>query len=228
MVLVRKTLKQKILFKDRSESTRKVALRVQNWQVVGLHGPPSAVEELAAEALQAVLKLDKDDPIVMTADWNQEPSGPGSDTARVLLHQGIHVVEDDPEKSLWSTRFSGKAKLDWFASNQKSQTTRTIQYEERISDHRMLEITVESKLQVPESRGCLDAGSQWVKPCFLEKGEWKAMLANAWQELSTIGVVQWRPREDTEKEWEDFMQDLDSLYRAACERALAEAEERLR
>ena len=54
------------------------------------------------------------------------------------------------------------------------------------------------------------------------------MLANAWQELSTIGVVQWRPREDTEKEWEDFMQDLDSLYRAACERALAEAEERLR
>ena len=228
MILVRKTLKQKLLFKGKTGSTQKVALRIQNLQVVGLYGPPSAVEELAAEALQAVLQLSKDDPIVMTADWNQEPTGPGSDTARVLLHQGIHVIQDDPEKSVWSTRFSGTKKLDWFASNQKCQATRTIQYEERISDHRILEITVETKLQEPESRGCLDAGPSWAKPCFLEKGEWKAMLANTWKELTTIGMVQWRSREDTEAEWEDFMQDLDALYRAAYEKALAEAEERLR
>ena len=223
MIAVKKTLKQNQIYASKAEKTQVLAIRTQGWQIANFYSPPGSNEELEQEILKSEHAMGTKDFKLYVGDWNQEPSG---EAAMVLGHQELIPVESE-EDSGGPTRFAGKHRLDWFATNQQTKVKRTVNLEIRISDHKIITTVVATPKGQTQKRNALVTGPNWKKPAVYQKREWMDILDACWERLEKEGKVSWIQRTDVEEEWKDFMNHIDMLYRQAHAEAAIDIEEKL-
>ena len=223
MIAVKKVLKQDQIYTSKAERTQVLAIRTQGWQIANFYSPPGASEELEQEILKSEHAMGMKDFKLYVGDWNQEPDG---EAAMILSHQEVTPVELEEDNN-WSTRFAGKYRLDWFATNQRTKVMRTNHLDVKISDHKIITTVVGTPKGQPQKRNSLVTGPSWKKPAIYRKKEWMDILTSCWERLQKEGKVPWIQRADVEEEWKDFMNHIDMLYRQAHTEAVVDIEEKL-
>lgn len=102
----------------------------------------------------------------------------------------------------------------------------------RISDHKMLQIWLVTKVRVDRRIGKLKGTPDWRKPEEVQAAYWRKVLCEAWEEMqesktrSSLEEALEKEEVEVEEEWEQFNRALMDLFARGFRRLEEEAKEK--
>ena len=221
MIAVHKKLKQKLISKEAVGAAQRVVVEVQGWMVANFYCPPSDKDDLYTimQRFMVMEQVNAKTPIAVVGDWNEEPE----EVAGRLLQKRDIVAVDDENHQPSETRWKGKKKLDWFATNRPSEVERMQRSSIQVSDHMIVETSLRTEEKRYQKIGRLERGADWRCPGLYRKKEWKQLLGQVWEEVEFtdpfLGLTMLSNDTEVEEDWRYFMQALHEFYSEVFRRA---------
>ena len=169
------------------------------------YAPPVPDADAQAQAAQALQDISK-----IGSVWETQTKSLGILVFRLLLSATEELfLPNSP------TRWEGNREVDWIATSQTDQVAQPRCLEPHFSDHKVVFSEVAMKV-----RGCMlgsfQQAASWPLPEGMSCSDWRNVLQDVWQELQApfpSGL-------SCQEKWDEFMCQLDTLYRTATKRVL--------
>ena len=173
--------------------------------------PDADAQAQAAQALQEIFEthqVGQRGPWICLGDANEVP-GDSCIQTTLECYRGAVLAQNSP------TRWEGTREVDWIATSQSDQVAQPRCLELHFSDHKLVfsEVCMQARDCV---LGSFKQAASWPVPEGMSVSDWRSILEDVWQELQAPFVA----GPSCQEKWDEFMGQLDALYRTATKRAL--------
>ena len=214
-LLVDKRLAFRPASKRVDSDSQVVSAWVGEWFVSCFYAPPvpdADAQAQAAQALQEIFethRIDQSIPWICLGDANEVP-GDSCIQTTLECYRGAVLAQNSP------TRWEGNREVDWIATSQSDQVVQPRCLELHFSDHKPVfsEVSVQARDCV---LGTFKQAVAWPLPEGLSVSDWRNVLEEVWREQQ----APFPAGPSCQEKWDEFMVQLDSLFRSATTRVLA-------
>ena len=166
MWLVAADCRQKEESGKREGATTLKAVMVEGWLCIGIYRSPEEKEQINAGIVMNELMVKKQyrGNWIVCGDFNEE-----SDNSTLAAIAEFHGGTDVGGMRGEATRWEGRARIDWFMTNNTGKVSEMRKVPYGVSDHKPLtvDITLEEKRR--RCKGALAPTSNWGKPVGMER-----------------------------------------------------------
>ena len=213
-LLVDKRLAFRPASKRVESDSQVVSAWVGEWLVSCFYAPPVPDADAQAQAAQALQDIFETHQINQSVPWiclGDADKVPGDSCIQATLecYRGAVLAQNSP------TRWEGNREVDWIATSQTDQVAQPRCLELHFSDHKVVFSEVAMKLR-DCMLGSFKQVASWPLPEGMSCSDWRNVLQDVWQELQTP----FPSGRSCQEKWDEFMCQLDALYRTATKRVL--------
>ncbi|CAK0880708.1 unnamed protein product, partial [Prorocentrum cordatum] len=175
--LVGKTMPHSLVTGKTDGPAQALVVRVGGWQCLNTYGPPTVAGRRALlDTANAVFVQcgGRRLPWLWGGDFNDEPAESACEA--VVVHNGGVVLPGCED----GTRWRGRRKVDWFATNARECVDDMRALPLVTSDHKVLSTALRTQIRVDRRIGKVRLTPSWKKPEGVDADRWRQALEEAW------------------------------------------------
>ena len=222
VTLVRKDLPQKRLEEAAIQTAQAQCVWVSGWAIINSYNPPGE-QDSHIQVLEKIMREGKmnwkKDKWVWVADHNAEQHNSEIGTT-MEGYDGIRLKMDgdseQDEGKNQTTKWNNDKAIDHIYTNRTKRTKNNrINSEEKISDHKALEVTLLVEQEFERGINVMAKTATYTKLDTMETEEWQECLKQTWNEQDHSRreeMMKRKPiRKRNEEEWKEFNMELEKM-----------------